>query len=46
MVFICLLIALILFVVAGLGASAGRFNLLAFGLAFLALAMLWPALPV
>lgn len=39
-----LVIALVLFVLAGLGVAAARVNLLPFGLAFITLALLLPAL--
>lgn len=37
-----LIIAITLFVVSGLGVGTGRFSLIAFGLAFLALAAVFP----
>lgn len=42
-VVICLLLAVVLFVVAALGTAGGRLNLTAAGLAFFALAFLIPA---
>lgn len=32
---ICLIFALVLFIIAGVGVDSGRYNLIAFGLAFL-----------
>ena len=43
-VLILLLIAVILFVLAGLNIPAGNYNLIAFGLAFFALSFLYPLL--
>lgn len=40
--FVCLIVAVILFVVAALGYSPPRGNLLAIGLAFFALAFVFP----
>ena len=39
-----LIVAIILFVIAGIGVNAGRFSLIAFGLAFWATSQLLPLL--
>lgn len=39
---LALIIAIVLFVVAGLGVGTGRYSLIAFGLAFLSLSFLAP----